>query len=589
MRTRPLMWRLYPSYLAITLAAVLAVTWHATSVLKRFHVQQVQRDLAMLLRAWGDEAARRLPPHDPSAANALCAELAANTGVRITLLQGGDPVTVLGDSEPSAGDDPATCPAVAEAVAGRPGQTLREERLRGDDVACATLPLAAAGQQGWILRGAVSLRPVTQQLRGLYVRIAAGSVLVVLVSALAAWYAAQRISRPLKTLQAGAARFAQGGLRHRLPTDATSEIAALAASMNEMAAQLDEKINIAVRQRNERDAILTSMVEGVLAVDSQQRVLSMNRSAAALLGVQAAAVLGRSLEEAVRSPQLQKLVREVLQQQASVSDDFVLYTDTERFLHVQGTVLRDAAGALIGALVVIYDVTQIKRLENVRRDFVANVSHELKTPITSIKGYVETLLDGAMHDPEDAARFLKIVATQSDRLNAIIDDLLALSRVEQKAEQAEIALDRDVIRPVLESAIEVSQAKAAECGVRLDLQCDAVLTARINAPLLEQAVANLIHNACKHSPVGATVWVGAEQQGAEVVICVRDVGCGIEAHHLPRLFERFYRVDKSRSRKLGGTGLGLAIVKHIAQAHHGQVNVESTPNVGSLFSISLPA
>ncbi len=251
--------------------------------------------------------------------------------------------------------------------------------------------------------------------------------------------------------------------------------------------------------------------------------------------------------------------------------------------------MRDADRQLIGALVVLYDVTQIKRLENVRRDFVANVSHELKTPITSIKGYVETLLDGAMHDPEDAERFLRIVASQSERLNAIIDDLLELSRVEQKAERAEIPLEQGAIRPVLKNAMEVSAAKAESCGVRMEMTCDAALETRINAPLLEQAVANLIDNACKHSPTGATVWVEAEGSAEEVVIRVRDQGCGIEQHHLPRLFERFYRVDKSRSRKLGGTGLGLAIVKHIAQAHHGQVHVHSIPNRGSTFFISLPA
>ena len=278
----------------------------------------------------------------------------------------------------------------------------------------------------------------------------------------------------------------------------------------------------------------------------------------------------------------------MLQEQKSVEEEFTLFTDNERFLHVQGTTLRDANELLIGALVVLYDVTQIKRLENVRRDFVANVSHELKTPITSIKGYVETLLDGAMHEPEDAERFLRIVANQSDRLNAIIDDLLALSRVEQKAERAEIPLEMGAIQPVLRNAIEVSAAKATECGVQIDLSCDRQLQACINAPLLEQAVANLIHNACKHSPAGSTVWVDAQQQEETVVIRVRDKGCGIEAHHIPRLFERFYRVDKSRSRKLGGTGLGLAIVKHIMQAHQGQVWVESTPNQGSTFSICVP-
>ncbi len=306
----------------------------------------------------------------------------------------------------------------------------------------------------------------------------------------------------------------------------------------------------------------------------------MNESAAELFGVDAEKSHGQLLEETIRSPQLQRLVTDVLTEQQSVADEFAFYTDHEKFLHVQGAVLRDAQQHLIGALVVLYDVTQIKRLENVRRDFVANVSHELKTPITSIKGYVETLLDGAMHNPEDAERFLRIVANQSERLNSIIDDLLELSRVEQKAERAEIPLERRAIRPVLQSAIEASTSKAETCGVRIEMACDNGLEARINAPLLEQAVVNLIDNACKYSLAGGMVWVEADRnecadEEPQIEIRVRDEGCGIEQHHLPRLFERFYRVDKSRSRKLGGTGLGLAIVKHIAQAHHGQVKVDS--------------
>jgi two-component system phosphate regulon sensor histidine kinase PhoR len=259
--------------------------------------------------------------------------------------------------------------------------------------------------------------------------------------------------------------------------------------------------------------------------------------------------------------------------------------------------------------VVLHDVTRLRRLETVRRDFVANVSHELRTPITSIKGFVETLLDGAMNNPADAERFLKILAAQADRLNGIIEDLLILSRVEQDAQKAGIALEPGSIRDVLTAAIDVCHLKAAERNVQVELVCESGFRARINAALLEQAVVNLVDNAVKHSGEGQTVHVEAAQvkagqvEGAhvepgqveagqtdvEVVIRVRDHGCGISPEHLPRLFERFYRADKARSRKLGGTGLGLAIVKHIAQAHGGRATADSTPGVGSVFCLYLPA
>ena len=223
-----------------------------------------------------------------------------------------------------------------------------------------------------------------------------------------------------------------------------------------------------------------------------------------------------------------------------------------------------------------------------RRDFVANVSHELRTPITSIKGFVETLLDGAMHDSDDTERFLRIVLAQTDRLNAIIEDLLVLSRIEQEVEQAEIELARGRIKDVLKAAVMVCQSNIEDKDIQIDLCCDDKLEARIDATLLEQAMVNLIDNAVKYSPNGQKVHVEATRAENEILIRVRDHGCGIAREHLPRLFERFYRVDKARSRKLGGTGLGLAIVKHIAQAHGGYVSVESNFGKGSTFCVHLP-
>ncbi len=583
-----LLWRLYPTYLLITLVAVLAITLHATRALKHFYVAQVKVGLDSRAHLVCDELTRLVQTGQDQQVQQLCQRLGAEAATRITVIRANG--KVIGDSEenPAGMDNHADRPEVMRALGGERGDSIRFSHTLQQEMAYVAIPMT--GPEGVLgtVRVAVPLTQVQQELTAIYWRIALGSVIVALLTAGVAMLVARHISRPLERVKQGAERFAAGELTYRLSGSSTQEIHALAETMNQMAAELHQRIQTAERQRNELKAILASMVEGVLAVDTQKRVLSINRSAAELLSIEGPQCIGQSLEEAVRSPQLQGLVTDVLTMQQSMADEFALYTDTERFLHVQGAVLRDAEETLIGALVVLYDVTQLKRLENVRRDFVANVSHELKTPITSIKGYVETLLDGAMHHPEDAERFLRIVANQSDRLNSIIDDLLALSRVEQKAERAEIPLDRGAIRPVLQAAIEVSANKAKKCGVQIELQCDAALAARINAPLLEQAVTNLIDNACKHSPPGSTVWVEGQQRDDEVVISVRDRGCGIEAHHLPRLFERFYRVDKSRSRKLGGTGLGLAIVKHISQAHHGHVRVESAPDQGSTFWISLP-
>jgi two-component system phosphate regulon sensor histidine kinase PhoR len=243
---------------------------------------------------------------------------------------------------------------------------------------------------------------------------------------------------------------------------------------------------------------------------------------------------------------------------------------------------------LTGAVVVLHDVTELRRLENVRREFVANVSHELRTPVTTIKGFIETLRDGTLDDREQAEYFLEIIARHADRLHAIIEDLLSLSRLEQGAEATELPRTETVLADVLQAAVQDCAAKAMARQVTVTVACDPALRARINAPLLEQAIVNLLDNAINYSKDNSRVWLEANQAGSELTIHVRDQGIGIPQQHLPRLFERFYRVDKARSRERGGTGLGLAIVKHITLAHDGRVSVTSAVGQGSAFSLHLP-
>jgi two-component system phosphate regulon sensor histidine kinase PhoR len=258
-----------------------------------------------------------------------------------------------------------------------------------------------------------------------------------------------------------------------------------------------------------------------------------------------------------------------------------------RSFTLHGAGLTDARGRRTGAVIVLNDMTRVRRLEAIRRDFVANVSHELKTPVTSIQGFVEALVEGGVKEPAQVERYLSIIAKHAARLNSIIDDLLTLSRLEEAGERRALRFEIGPLKPVLKEAIALSGVKAEEKRITIDLACDDDLEARINPPLLEQAVINLVDNAIKYSPEGSRIHVEARREQTQVSISVIDEGCGIPPEHLPRIFERFYVVDKSRSRKLGGTGLGLAIVKHIAQAHDGRVAVASTPGQGSTFTIHL--
>lgn len=414
--------------------------------------------------------------------------------------------------------------------------------------------------------------------------------------------AALMITRSIEELRAAADRFAQGDLSRRVRVRGPLSLTRLGDSLNQMAAQLEDRLSTVVQQRNELGTVLSSMVEGVIAIDLDERIISLNRAAAKLLRLDPSQAIGRSIQEAIRNAPLQAFVTKTLRESAASESEFTLRVsedfrttreregeprDRERYLQAQSAILRDAEGQRIGAVIVLHDVTRLRRLESMRRDFVANVSHEVRTPVSAIKAAVETLLNGDTHDAETQQRFLRIVARQADRLAAIVDDLLSLARIEQGAEQIRAELESSPIRAALVGAVETVQAMADAKRIEVSLTCDANLRAKINAPLLEQAMVNLIGNAIKYSPEATRVEVVAEETDDEVVIAVTDQGRGIEPEHLTRVFERFYRTDKARSRDLGGTGLGLSIVKHVAQAHGGRVSLDSVPGAGSTFRIHL--
>jgi two-component system phosphate regulon sensor histidine kinase PhoR len=374
-----------------------------------------------------------------------------------------------------------------------------------------------------------------------------------------------------------------------LPIPNTDELASLAEALNYMADQLQNQIQSLSRQGKEQEAILSSMTEGVLALDAEGRLLTINSAGAGMLHLVPATAQNLPIQEVIQDSGLKWFINRTLSNPEPIEGEVEIKDNGRRIFKAHGTSLRDSQGVSLGTLVVLHDITQLRQLENTRRDFVANVSHELKTPITSIKGFVETLLAGALKEPGNAENFLKIIAKQTDRLNEIIDDLLTLSRIEQDAERRQIFLNGQKIKGVLQSAIQVCEAKAAEKKIAIELNCSEDLRAQINPPLLEQALVNLVDNAVKFSEPGKVVLVEAQREGSQVIIRVRDQGPGIPLEHLPRIFERFYRVDAGRSRKIGGSGLGLAIVKHIALAHGGRVTVASSPGKETVFSLQVQA
>lgn len=589
MKRRKLLWHLYPYFLAISLAAILIVSWYALRVLYRSHIERTAEDLRARATMIGGQFVALLENGDTDGVASLSRTLGPLGDVRVTVILPDGAVIGDSDHDPDLMDNHAARPEIRAALAGQDSYNRRHSPTLRREMLYVAIPLRAGGVVVGALRLATPAVAFEATFRSLRVEMLSVALILLILTSAGSFALARRIKKPVEDIRLAAKRFAGGNLSARAPIHDSEEIGGLAEALNSLAIQLGDKISQLEEQRNEQSAVLGSMVESVVALDDRERILNMNDAAMALLGVSLDQSRGRGLHEVIRNPDLQQFVRRTLSSDSPIEGDLVIHNGGDRYLQSHGTTLRDAQGRQIGALIVLNDVTRLRRLENVRRDFVANVSHELKTPITSIKGFVETLADGAMADPAESSRFLGIIAKQADRLNSIIEDLLSLSRIEQDAEGGQIPLQRQPLRPLLASASQLCQIKAREKNLSIALQCPDDLAAKLSPALFEQAVTNLLDNAVKYSEPGSAIEVEARQSGAEVCVTVQDHGCGIERQHLPRLFERFYRVDKARSRQLGGTGLGLAIVKHIVQAHMGRVTVESTPGKGSAFTIHLPA
>jgi len=474
------------------------------------------------------------------------------------------------------------------------GTAIRRSHSLGKDLLYVALSIrgkkdAASDAPRFAVRGAISLERVEARLASASRSVLVASLIALVLGILIGYPIARRLTRPLREMRRVAERFAAGDFGRRVAVTGGDEVAQLGASLNRMGEELERRIRGAEEDRGKTHAILAAMAEGIVAVDPEERIVLVNRSARELAALGSGQVEGRRTWEAIRVGPVVEILRAALGGRESFRDEVRIPGERpERLLEVHAAPIRAEDGRVAGAVAVLHDVTRLRKLETHRRDFVANVSHELKTPLTTIRAAVETLLAGAASDPETGPRFLEKIDAQSARLEALIADLLTLSRLESEGVSLKkVPVD---LREIAAESVDKFAERAAAKRLRLALDDDGPRAAIVEGDdgALAQVLDNLIDNAVKYTPEGGEVAVRLREVDSRFLLEVDDDGLGIAEADQERIFERFYRVDRARSRDVGGTGLGLAIVKHVVLLHRGAVRVTSRLGEGSTFTVDLP-
>jgi len=589
MHRRSFLWQLYLAFSLIIFLATASI-----QIFSAHRIEANGRDaLEAALRArahfLADLAVPALAGIDSVGFQARLVQLGRETATRLTVIDADGRVLAESHEDPQRMDRHDSRPEVLAARERGHGQALRFSDTIGQEMLYHAIALRdETGALRGYARAGLPLAEVDAQLAQLRRGVRLGAAIAGLAALLLGWAIVRFLTLPLTEIRSVLKDFSAGDFSRRIHLKGGGEFGELAGVLNGMARELQVRIEGISEERNRLEAILAGMVEGVIAVDREERILHLNQGAARLLEVERAASIGRPAWEVARLPAISEALARCLKDQREV-DVEIRRTGAdgrERIIELYGSPLA-GNGSPGGAVLVLHEVTELRRLEHIRRDFVANVSHELKTPLTVIRGIVETMQDDPAMEEDTRRRFLAKMKNQADYLSAQVSDLLSLSRLEGPRGQ----LDRAPLDLVaLAREVAAVRAPAAESrGLHFAIELPAgSLSLDGDRRALEQALGNLLDNAIQYTPAGGQVSLTLREEAGRLLCEVADTGIGIAPGHQERIFERFYRVDKARSREQGGTGLGLAIVKHVALAHGGGITLRSTPGRGSVFTLSLP-
>ncbi len=578
-------WRLMAALAGLVVVGVLVAGIAAERSLREAELVSAElslRERAALVSAQACE--QRLDPAERGRLDALADRLGAAAGVRVTLLAADG--SVVGDSQVALDRIPplashADRPEVREALAGRSGGDTRLSATMGRELSYVALPCASGGA----VRVAAEPGVVAGAISALRTRLLAAAALGLLVTSVVAWLLSRSALEPIREMRRMAASIAGGHLEGRLPTSSGDELSYIAGAINQMAEQLRLRLEEVTQEKEPLRAVLESMVEGVLVVDAKGSVLLANSRLREFYDL-TGDILGRPYVEALRNTAVDEVLREAARTDAIVTRQLRVGRIVARTLQVQAVRFPADSAPRAGTVAVFHDISELARLEEVRRDFVANASHELRTPLAAICGFAETLLEGGALVEAERRSYLEIIERHAQRLTHIVHDLLELSTIERGRIRLEPAL-LDV-GEVVESLLRDSGPRFRERRLEVVHQTPSGVRAWADPHALEQILGNLLDNAVKYAEPGGRIEICVESGDPKVRVRVRDTGIGIPEEDLGRIFERFYRVDKARSRALGGTGLGLAIVKHLVQSLGGEISVQSRLGEGSTFTFTLP-
>lgn len=516
-----------------------------------------------------------------------------SAGARVTFIR--EDGKVLGDSESDANqmNNHLNRDEIVEAREYGAGSVIRYSNTLNQNMLYVAVPIQNTDNYKGYVRLAISLETIDGSVRNLWAYLGLALAVVFLITVMVSYRVAAGLTRPIENMTRVANRIAHMDYRARAQTKGTDEIGQLGLAINAMADSLQTQM-AQIREKESRlSSVLEHMINAIVMINDEGQIVLINSKTEQLFGIKSSDWLGKPFLEVRLPHELAAMTAEVLEHRTLLHEELTIYYPEEHILDVNIVPFYYSDDDRAGILLLLQDVTDMRRLERMRSQFVANVSHELKTPIAAVKGFSETLMNGAINEPEVARSFLQIIHDESERLNRLIGDILELSKIESK--RIPLHFSPVHMPSFLEQTMEMINKQAKEKHIHLDLQVDNDLYIEADEDRLRQILLNVLSNAVSYTPEGGKVKLkvvpsGVKSNGEydDVLISITDTGIGIPRKDLPRIFERFYRVDKARSRSSGGTGLGLSIVKHLVDSHHGVITVESEVGIGTTFSIKLP-